>query len=614
MTTKLLNNRYQVIQVLGAGGFGETFLAEDIHLPSRRRCVIKQLKPLADDPKTYQKIQHKFEREAATLEFLGEGSEQIPNLFAYFSEDGLFYLVQEWIQGQTLTDIVENQGCLNEEAVKEILLSLLPVLEYVHSKGIIHRDIKPDNIILRNSNRKPVLIDFGAVKETVRTAINSSGNTTKSMVIGTPGYMPIEQAVGRAVFATDIYSLGLTAIYLFTGKHPQELEINPQTGELIWESDAPGITESLKQVLNQAINPNIGTRFSTASKMLYALESNSGINTASPVSNNQNTNNQQTQKTVAVSPVAGVPQNNISSNSNSNSNSNSQTSTSRLKPGLIFAGFLGAGLIGGMAIANFNNQQPEEDVVISQTSPPDIDNNDSDDNLNVNPSPEPSSNQNQIQSAPIPEAEISPQSQTPQVRSQQEIEIIEPTPEATPELKQEIQQPQIASTPPTQPQIILTPQPTPTPTSTPETEQLPQNSNNSSAINFPVFPTGTSESNVKSNLGQPTKVSRGLWNTRAYLYKLQPNKVDLGLLFDRQSGKLRQTEASLAQSVGVNTMQNTLQGMLKGNINGDIQQGLQRVYQRQSNQHSFQTGNLKGIIQRNKQGRIYIAVWDADLH
>ena len=112
----------------------------------------------------------------------------------------------------------------------------------------------------------------------------------------------------------------------------------------------------------------------------------------------------------------------------------------------------------------------------------------------------------------------------------------------------------------------------------------------------------------------PTRVSRGLWNTRAYLYKLQPNKVDLGLLFDRQSGKLRQTEASLAQSVGVNTMQNTLQRMLKGNINSDIQQGLQRVYQRQSNQHSFQTGNLKGIIQRNREGRVYIAVWDADLH
>ncbi|MCJ8280431.1 MAG: serine/threonine protein kinase, partial [Rivularia sp. ALOHA_DT_140] len=455
MTTKLLNNRYQVIQVLGAGGFGETFLAEDIHLPSRRRCVIKQLKPLADDPKTYEKIQQKFEREAATLEFLGEGSEQIPNLFAYFSEDGLFYLVQEWIQGQTLTDIVENQGCLNEEAVKEILLSLLPVLEYVHSKGIIHRDIKPDNIILRNSNRKPVLIDFGAVKETVRTVINSHGNTTKSMVIGTPGYMPIEQAVGRAVFATDIYSLGLTAIYLLNGKHPQELETNPQTGEIIWESDAPGISDSLQQVLNQAINPNIGNRFSTASKMLYALQSNSPINPASPVLNNQNTNNQQTQKTVALSPVAGIPQNNISSNSNSNS----QNSPNWLKPGLIFAGLLGAGLIGGMAIANFNRQQPEEDVIISQTAPPEsIDNSDTNSdtnsNLNLNRSPEPSLNQNQIQSTPNPEIPP-PQPQPPEVRSQpEEVKIIEPKPEPTPEPKIDLQQPQITSTPESQPQII----------------------------------------------------------------------------------------------------------------------------------------------------------------
>lgn len=119
MTTKLLNNRYQVIQVLGAGGFGETFLADDTHLPSRRRCVIKQLKPLLDEPKTYQNIQQRFEREAAILEFLGEGSEQIPNLYAYFSENGLFYLVQEWIQGQTLTNIVETDGCLDEKAVEE---------------------------------------------------------------------------------------------------------------------------------------------------------------------------------------------------------------------------------------------------------------------------------------------------------------------------------------------------------------------------------------------------------------------------------------------------------------------------------------------------------------
>ncbi|NJM21097.1 MAG: protein kinase [Richelia sp. SM1_7_0] len=605
MTTKLLNNRYQVIQVLGAGGFGETFLAEDTHLPSRRRCVIKQLKPLVDDPKTYLHIQQRFEREAATLEFLGEGSDQIPNLFAYFSENGLFYLVQEWIQGETLTKVIETEGCLDEKAVKEILLSLLSVLEYVHSKGIIHRDIKPDNIIFRSSNNKPVLIDFGAVKETICNTITSSGNPTKSMVIGTPGYMPIEQAVGRAVFATDIYSLGLTAIYLLIGKHPQELETNPQTSEILWENYAPEeLSTGFKTVLNQAINPNLGIRFSTASKMLYALQSSDSTTTTTTLPAFKTQNTQNTQKTVAVSPVAGIPRNTPVSPNSKN----------WLKPTLIFGSLLTVGLIGGIAIANFNRQQPEEKVVISETPlpPESIDNSEN----NSIAAPEPTFSQVQ----PPQPAEIQrpsqPQIAPPQPQQQLTIEPTpEPTPEFTPQPTPENNQPSLIPTPEPQPQIISTPTPTPAPQPpTPPKEIEKPVVNNTNNRTFPVFPTGVSEDNIKANLGQPTKVSNGLWNTRAYLYRLQPNRVDLGLLVDRQSGILRQTEASLAQSVGENTMQNALQGMLAGNMNGDIQQGLQRVYQRQTNQYSFQTGGLKGIIQRNKEDRIYIAVWDKDLH
>lgn len=289
MTTKLLNNRYQVIQVLGAGGFGETFLAEDIHMPSRRRCVIKQLKPVTNDPQAYQIIQNRFEREAATLEYLGEGSDQIPKLFAYFSERGQFYLVQEWIQGQTLTDIVKAQGVLSETTVKEILLSLLSVLDYVHSKGIIHRDIKPDNIIIRSSDGKPILIDFGAVKETIRSVVNPAGYPTQSLVIGTPGYMPSEQAIGRPVYATDIYSLGMTAIYLLTGKYPSELQTHPQTGEVIWHDLAPEVSQNLVMVLNQATKPHAGDRYTTASKMLYALKSATSLPTLEPTANYQPT-------------------------------------------------------------------------------------------------------------------------------------------------------------------------------------------------------------------------------------------------------------------------------------------------------------------------------------
>ncbi|MEL7241738.1 MAG: serine/threonine-protein kinase, partial [Cyanobacteria bacterium J06573_2] len=218
----LLNNRYQIIRTLGSGGFGETVLAEDTQMPSRRPCVIKQLRPIQDNPRVYQLVRERFGREAAILEELGNGSSQIPMLYAYFSDNGQFYLVQEYIEGKTLTQVVQEKGLMDENSVKQILTSILPVLEYVHSKGIVHRDIKPENI-LTDADGKPVLIDFGAVKETLSTLLTPSGNATKSIVIGTPGFMATEQSVGRPMFASDIYSLGMTAIFLLTGKMPQEL-------------------------------------------------------------------------------------------------------------------------------------------------------------------------------------------------------------------------------------------------------------------------------------------------------------------------------------------------------------------------------------------------------
>jgi len=171
----LLNNRYRIIRTLGGGGFGETFLAEDTQIPSNRRCVIKQLRPIQNNPQVYLLVQQRFQREAAILEELGDGSNQIPRLYAYFSENGQFYLVQEYIEGQTLTAKVQQQGSVSESSVKEILTSILPVLDYVHSKGIVHRDIKPDNILIRYADGKPILIDFGAVKETVGTMVTPSG-------------------------------------------------------------------------------------------------------------------------------------------------------------------------------------------------------------------------------------------------------------------------------------------------------------------------------------------------------------------------------------------------------------------------------------------------------
>jgi serine/threonine protein kinase len=271
MIQTLLNNRYRIIRSLGAGGFGETHLAEDIQMPSGRRCVIKQLKPITNDPQIFQLVQERFQREAAILEDLGAAHPQIPSLYAYFEISGQFSLVQEWIDGVTLANRLQQNGNLSESSVKDVLIGILPVLDYVHSKQIVHRDIKPENIILRASDGKPVLIDFGAVRETMATIVTSKGNTSQSIVIGTPGFMSSEQSAGRPVYASDIYSLGLTAIYLLTGKIPQEIETDPRTGEILWRRYALSVTPTFSAILDRAIQSHPRDRYGTPKEMLEAL-------------------------------------------------------------------------------------------------------------------------------------------------------------------------------------------------------------------------------------------------------------------------------------------------------------------------------------------------------
>ena len=667
MNTKLLNNRYQVIEVLGAGGFGETFLAEDTYMPSRRRCVIKQLKTITGDPRTYDKIKQRFEREAATLEFLGEGSDQIPKLYAYFSEQGLFYLVQEWIQGPTLTQIIETRGVLSETDVREVLLNLLTVLDYVHSKGIIHRDIKPDNVILSASSGKPVLIDFGAVKETIRTIANPPGRFTESLIIGTPGYMPSEQAIGRPIYATDIYSLGLTAIFLLTGKAPQELQTNRQTGEIHWEEYAPDVSHELVEILNTAIKLQAGERFTTASKMLYALKSEGTI-PPSPIAGKSQP---LTQRTVAVSPNAGrfnQPIQKSSSNSNS-SNSNSSNfktdvvgaspsnipSTVWQRPPVIIGSLILGSLIGGIAISSFaisgfeRQSQREEKLTNSavvdpttKASPVNPLDKDFQEKSSPSPSPDTEAENNSVTSSPSPvdnssvntppvvtEDEVPEQTQQDSENTESEIpeeNTIQESENTESEIptntSRERENPQGADTftPPQQEEFPNTPPerksdlPEVPP---PEDKKSVEDDNNNPENNnagVPAFPVGTAKDTIKAALGEPNSDRRGAHgNTRAHLYK-RPNKVDLGYIIDKNSGILRQTEVSFNQSTGKDVIQKTLQGMMGGNVSNDIKQELEKVYQRRKRKHCFRINGLKGVIERNRQDRIYIGVWDSKLH
>ncbi|MEO1791978.1 MAG: protein kinase [Cyanobacteria bacterium J06629_19] len=272
----LINNRYQVIRSLGEGGFGQAYLAEDTQMPSKRQCVIKQLKPITSSTEIYELVQARFQREAAILEKLGENHPQIPRLYAYFTEEKNFYLVQEWIEGTTLESLTLPQA---ESTVRKLLTSILPVLAFVHEQGIIHRDIKPGNIILRSGSQQPVLIDFGAVKETVNTAVGA--NSASSIVIGTPGYMATEQAAGRPLPSSDLYSLALTAIHLLTGKSPQELPSDSQTGEILWPQTANEVTAELVAVLTKAIRYHPRDRYTSANEMLSAIATSTSTNPTS---------------------------------------------------------------------------------------------------------------------------------------------------------------------------------------------------------------------------------------------------------------------------------------------------------------------------------------------
>lgn len=269
----MLNNRYEILKTLGRGGFGETFLAIDTRMPSRRKCVIKQLKPddTTNTAPTPGWFEERFQREAAILEELGRNNRQIPELYEYFSEGENFFFVQEWIEGITLSQKHQQKGNLSEAQVEKILRELLPVLDYIHGRGIIHRDIKPDNIILRASDGKPVLIDFGIVKE-----VNNINVSNTTVPLGTPGYMAPEQIAGHPVFSSDLYSLGLTAIFLLTGKTPQDLARDPKTGEILWRKDAPHRPSNLAAVIDLAVCLDPGDRFTSAEEMLTSLSGSAG--------------------------------------------------------------------------------------------------------------------------------------------------------------------------------------------------------------------------------------------------------------------------------------------------------------------------------------------------
>jgi serine/threonine protein kinase len=268
-SSKTIGGRYEIIKILGAGGFGETYIAQDTQRPGNPLCVVKQLKPDIHNPKHLELARRLFPREAEALERLGK-HEQIPQLLAYFEEDEEFYLVQEFVDGHSLEEELPQGKQLSEAEVINMLKQLLSVLEFVHSNGVIHRDIKPNNIIRRHSDDKLVLIDFGAVKQISTQLLNSDGTTRFTIAIGTQGYAPHEQCSGRPRPNSDIYALGMTAIKALTGISPTQLIQDTNTGEILWTHKAQ-VSPELAAVISKMVDYDFTQRYQTASEVIEDL-------------------------------------------------------------------------------------------------------------------------------------------------------------------------------------------------------------------------------------------------------------------------------------------------------------------------------------------------------
>ncbi|MBW4670293.1 MAG: GUN4 domain-containing protein [Cyanomargarita calcarea GSE-NOS-MK-12-04C] len=244
---KTLKERYRIEELLGNGGFGITYRAIDKDLSSERPCVVKHLKPQDSDPKVLEIAKKLFDREAKSLQNLGKQHDQIPELFAYFEENGEFYLVQEFIEGHDLTEELIPGKQMDEQAVVELLKNILEVLAFVHDNNIIHRDIKPQNLMRRKQDGKIVVIDFGAVKQISILTSDAKGQPSVSAVVGTPDYMPIEQIMGQANYCSDIYAVGMIGIQALTGRDIINIPIDSTTGELIWRKNI-NISKSLTKI------------------------------------------------------------------------------------------------------------------------------------------------------------------------------------------------------------------------------------------------------------------------------------------------------------------------------------------------------------------------------
>jgi serine/threonine protein kinase len=487
----ILGGRYYLHELVAQKNYSRIFLATDITL--HRKCALKQLYPDFCSTKMQSKIKSTFLQEVEISQEIAGKHPQLCQFYSYFIESDERYLVGEWIEGDTLEEKLRQQSRLSELETKFILSSILLVLRRIHSLGIVHNDIKPSNIILRQEDRLPVLIDFGIARKIDR-------DYRQKTIAGTPGYMSLEQAMGKSAVTNDLYSLGMMAIYLLTGSSPHTIDFNsPQDN--FWQQAKTALDPQLVAIVDRAIALEPSRRFDSADEMWEMLHHSPEISKTTLIDRQRNLSKLKYLSAILMLTIAAniwVYYKYLMPQANS-------------KPPV-----------------NITDLQPDRPLNLEEPK---------DKPLNL-----------------LPPSEDKPESK-----------------------------------------ILAT----------------------NNALKNVIFVPGTSATTIVSNLGEPIWRREGFWaNSIAWAYQDRVTKgIDLGYILDNQTNRLRQAEIAVPPATDLSTLKIALDSLLRSNtVHPDIQQGLKNIYHRRQNTYEFTVENLQGIIQRNAEDRIYMAVWEADFH
>jgi serine/threonine-protein kinase len=568
----LQGGKYILEQPLGQGGFGITFKA--VHRDLGQTVVIKTLTPASYQHPQFAELERRFRDEARRLALCVHPN--IVRVNDFFVEANIPYLVMDYIPGQTLEEVVFPDHPLPEAIAIHYIRQIGAALQVVHQNGLLHRDIKPQNIILRQGTQEVVLIDFGIAREF------TPGTTQTHTSLVSVGYAPIEQYMSqeKRTPATDVYGLAATLYALLTATVPIASILRTRQTLLAPRELQPQISPAVNQAVLRGMAVEVQYRPATVAEWLTLLpsasvETTEGSNGA--ISNPNIPPSPTTAATVAVAPRyanhAGLtPGQSTVKKTIATPGTSVKTAAAipparspqrpnRMAPLLLVGVAIAAAIIGGVSAMLMRSPQTAQ-------------------------APEPTPTETPAETLPS-------------------VEPIEPSP--TPEVS-----PSPGSEPEPEPPIAETPEPSPEPEppqSQPDTAIAPLNRS------IPGFGTGISAAEVQDALGAPTRSRDGYWpNTRSDLYELVPNQVTLAYIYDKSSDRIRQTEASFAQSVDPLVMRVALNGMLNGRSTEEIEQALGEIRDRQRNSYSFTSGNLEGLIERNESDRIYIGIWEEDLH